>query len=264
MGDATRRRIVGRLAAGPLAVAEIARDLPVGRPAVSMHLRVLKSAGLVTDRAAGNRRLYYLNPAALARLREHLDWYWAEALAAYKSVAEAVGTSAGKEAAMNEDPDEIQVRRSVVVEVGLADAFRIFLDQAAWWPVKTHHIAEPAGDTVVLEPYVGGRWYERAGDGTETDWGRVLVFEPPHRLLLSWQVSPEWTYEPDPARASEIEVRFTAEAAGRTRVELDHRHLERYGSHAERMRTILEGPEGAVAPLRAYAAAAAATHPARR
>ena len=227
-----------------------------------MHLRVLKSAGLVTDRAAGNRRLYYLNPAALARLREHLDWYWAEALAAYKNVAEQVGTSAGREAAMD-DPGEVRVRRSVVVEVGLVDAFRIFLDQAAWWPVTTHHIAQPAGDTVVLEPYVGGRWYERAGDGAETDWGRVLVFEPPHRLVLSWQVSPEWTYEPDPARASEIEVRFTAESAGRTRVELDHRHLERYGSRADRMRTILEGPDAAAAPLRAYAAAVAATHPAR-
>lgn len=259
MGDPTRRRIVSRLAAGPLAVAELARDLPVGRPAVSMHLRILKSAGLVTDRAAGTRRLYYLNPAALARLREHLDWYWTEALAAYQAVAEL----AGKEGAVTGDPDEVRVTNSVVVEVGLADAFRIFLDQAAWWPVRTHHLAEPPGDTVVLEPYVGGRWYERAADGTETDWGRVLVFEPPHRLAITWQITPDWTYEPDPARASEVEVRFTAEAPRRTRVELDHRHLERYGAQADRMRTILERPDAAVTTLRAYAAAVA-QHPSRR
>jgi DNA-binding transcriptional ArsR family regulator len=88
MGDATRRAIIGKLAAGPLPVGEISRGLPVGRTAVSMHLRVLKAAGLVTDRALGNRRYYQLNPDALARLRDYLDWYWTRALAAYKEAAE--------------------------------------------------------------------------------------------------------------------------------------------------------------------------------
>jgi uncharacterized protein YndB with AHSA1/START domain len=150
---------------------------------------------------------------------------------------------------------ELKVSKSVVVEVPLARAFAMFIDQAAWWPVKTHHLAEPPGDTVVLEPFVGGRWFERADDGRECDWGRVLEWEPPHRLLLSWQIGPAWTFEPDPAKASEFEVRFIAESPRRTRVELEHRHLERYGGQAARMRSILDAPNGAVNLLAAYAAA---------
>lgn len=247
LGDPVRRRILGRLAAGPLPVGEIARAMPVGRPAVSMHLRVLRAAGLVIDRASGNRRLYQLNPDALARVRDHLDWYWTEALAAFTHAAErAAGGDMGSNAT------EVMVAKTVTVEAPLAIAFRVFIDQG-WWPVKTHHLAQPAGDEVVLEPYVGGRWFERAADGTETDWGTVLVWEPPHRLVLTWQVSPDWTYEPDPARASEIEVRFTAQGPHQTRVDLAHRHLERYRDQAERMRIILDRPSGAAEPLEAYA-----------
>jgi len=120
----------------------------------------------------------------------------------------------------------------------------------------------------VLEPFVGGRWFERTADGTETDWGRVLVWEPPHRLVLTWQISPGWSYEPGPVLASEIEVRFTAESGGRTRVDFEHRHLERYADQAERMRAVLDRPDGAAGVLTAYAtamrhaAAAEAAHPA--
>jgi DNA-binding transcriptional ArsR family regulator len=248
LGDPLRRRIVSRLAAGPLAVSELAREMPVGRPAVSMHLRVLRSSGLVVSRPAGNRRLYQLNPDALARLRDHLDWYWTEALAAFAAAAD-------KEVEAMADEAEIEVRKAVTVKVPLAVAFRVFLDQR-WWPVATHHLAEPAGTQVVLEPFVGGRWFERGADGTESDWGRVLVFEPPHRLLISWQVSPQWNYEPDPAKASEIEVRFSASQPSETLVQLVHRHLERYGPAADKMRAILDGPSGAAQPLAAYARAA--------
>lgn len=111
---------------------------------------------------------------------------------------------------------------------------------------------------------MGGRWYERAGDGTETDWGRVLVFEPPRRIVVSFQVSPEWTFEPDPAQASEIEFRFIAEGEGQTRIVLDHRCLERYGDQAEHMREVLDRPMADQAVLDALGEAIAAAQTAAR
>jgi DNA-binding transcriptional ArsR family regulator len=245
LGDQTRRAIVGRLAAGPLDVGGIAASMPVGRTAVSMHLRVLKAAGLVTDQAAGNRRVYRLEPDALRGLRDHLDWYWAHALTAYQQAAQA----RTRELEMTVE-QEIVVAKTVRVNAPLAIAFEVFAEQS-WWPVDTHHLAEPHGSEVILEPFQGGRWYERSADGTQTDWGTVLAWQPPHRMLLSWQVSPSWTYEEDPDRGSQIEVTFTAESAEVTRVDLTHRHLERYGQQAERMRRILDDKGGE--PLNAFA-----------
>jgi DNA-binding transcriptional ArsR family regulator/uncharacterized protein YndB with AHSA1/START domain len=245
LGDPTRRRIIGRLAAGPLDVGGLAASMPVGRTAVSMHLRVLKNAGLVSDQAAGNRRVYHLEPDGLRRLRDHLDWYWERSLAAYQQAAEA----RARELSMTAE-QEIVVARTERVNAPLAVAFEVFAGQQ-WWPVHTHHLAHPAGREVVLEPFAGGRWFERAADGTETDWGTVLAWQPPYRLLLTWQVSPDWTYEPDPARGSEIEVTFTPEGPHITRVDFTHRHLERYGLQADRMRQILDG-KGAE-PLHAFA-----------
>jgi uncharacterized protein YndB with AHSA1/START domain len=79
----------------------------------------------------------------------------------------------------------------------------------------------------ILEPREGGRWYERGIDGSECDWGRVLAWEPPHRLVVTWQVNGYWQYDPDPDHASEIEIRFTADGPKQTTVELEHRHLDR-------------------------------------
>jgi uncharacterized protein YndB with AHSA1/START domain len=145
---------------------------------------------------------------------------------------------------------EVVVAKTQRVHAPLAVAFDVFAGQQ-WWPVHTHHLAEPPGRQVVLEPFAGGRWYECAADGTETDWGRVLAWQPPYRLLLSWQVSPDWTYEPDPARGSEVEVTFTPEGPHLTRVDFVHRHLERYAAQADRMRRILDGKGGE--PLAAFA-----------
>lgn len=247
-GDPMRRWIIGRLAAGPLDVGALAEGMPIGRPAVSMHLRQLKAAGLVADRIVGNRRVYRLEPDALRRLRDYFDWYWERSLTAYQAAAEA----RAREREMNAESEipEIMVAKCVTVEAPLATAFEVFIGQE-WWPVATHHIAEPAGREAVLEPFPGGRWYERGADGAETDWGAVLVWQPPHRLVLSFQVNPQWTYEPDPARGSEIEVTFTPESPERTRVELIHRRLERYGTEAARMRRILDDKGGE--PLLAFA-----------
>jgi DNA-binding transcriptional ArsR family regulator/uncharacterized protein YndB with AHSA1/START domain len=255
-GDRTRRRIVGRLACGPASVGELAASLPVGRPAVSMHLRVLRDAGLVSARAEGTRRLYQLKPDTLAALRDYLDWYWGQALETFKQHVEAEGEQQMEQ--------ELKVSKSIVVDAPPARSFELFIDQERWWPVETHHLAEPAGERAVLEPFVGGRWYERAHDGSETDWGRVLVFEPPHRILLSWHMSSDWTYEPNPALASEIEVTFVAEGCNRTRLVYEHRHLERYAKQAEQMRTALDRPGAAQAVLVAFESALTTTRTSRR
>lgn len=232
-----------------MSVQEIADRLPVGRAAVSMHLRVLKDVGLVVDRRMGSRRLYQLNPEALAALRDYLDWYWTRALATYKQAVEQQG-----EGGTDAMTPEISVAKSIVVEVPRVQAFEFFIQQEAWWPVETHHLAEPPGETVVLEPFVGGRWFERWHDGRECDWGRVLIWEPPRRIVVTWQIGAGWVSEPDPTKASEVEVRFVAESPRRTRIEFEHRHLERYGEQAERMRAALDAPEGAAGVLRAFAA----------
>jgi DNA-binding transcriptional ArsR family regulator len=128
------------LAERPRAVGELADALPISRPAVSQHLKVLKDAGLVTDRAAGTRR------------------------------------------------------------------------------------AE-----TVFEPKVGGHIYDRAVDGSECRWARVLAYEPPDRVVFSWDISPQWQLETDPDNTSEVEITFVAETPRRTRVELEHRNLDRHG-----------------------------------
>jgi DNA-binding transcriptional ArsR family regulator len=166
LGDRTRRQIVGRLAHRSASVGELARTLPVGRPAVSMHLRVLRDAGLVSACAEGTRRLYQLEPDALAAVRDYLDWYWTQALESFKQHVEAEGDKAMQ--------PELKVTTSVIVEAALPRAFELFIDQERWWPIATHHMAVQPGETVVLEPFVGGRWYERARDGSETDWGTPL------------------------------------------------------------------------------------------
>jgi DNA-binding transcriptional ArsR family regulator/uncharacterized protein YndB with AHSA1/START domain len=244
LGDRTRREIVGRLAASPASVGELAETLPVGRPAVSMHLRVLREAGLVRARAEGTRRLYQVQPEALAAMRDYLDWYWTRALASFKQHVEIES-----EESM---PPELKVTKSVVVDAEPARAFEVFLDQQHWWPLGTHHMADSPAETVVLEPFIGGRWYERAGDGSETEWGRVLAFEPPHRILLSWRMSTDWGHEADPSGGSEIEVTFLAEGQNHTRVVFEHRHLERYGDDAQRMQAGLDRPNAAEAVVRAF------------
>ena len=156
---------------------------------------------------------------------------------------------------MTEQTETLAVRHSLSVAVPLERAFAVFTDRiGTWWPLESRSIGAAPAVTAVLEPREGGRWYERAADGSETPWGRVLAWEPPRRLVLAWEISRDWTHDPD--EASEVEVRFSDDGAGGTRVELEHRRLEVYGEQAQQMRAIFGSPDGWGAILAHYAAAA--------
>jgi uncharacterized protein YndB with AHSA1/START domain len=100
---------------------------------------------------------------------------------------------------------------TITVDASIERTFRVFTDSfGSWWPAE-YHIGQADMATATLEPREGGRWYEQGVDGSECDWGRVLAWEPPHRLVVTWQINGQWQYDPDPAHASEIEVRFTAD-----------------------------------------------------
>lgn len=145
------------------------------------------------------------------------------------------------------------VRRSVRVPADPARAFEVFTTKMArWWP-PAYKIGPADRIDTVLEPKVGGRWYERDADGSECDWGRVIAWEPPTRLVLAWQIDGRFRYDPD--LVTEVEVRFVADGPGATRVELEHRNLERYGEAAEAVRTAFDAPSGWQGVLDSYAAA---------
>lgn len=147
------------------------------------------------------------------------------------------------------------VRREVTVKAPLERAFSVFTEgMATWWPHDSHHVGPTPADAV-LEPFEGGRCYARAHDGTETDWGRVLAWEPPGRVVFAWLLTPQWEYEPDPARASEVEVRFADAGDGRTVVELEHRGFERYAAGGEEMRSQVDAAGGWGALMDRYGAA---------
>jgi uncharacterized protein YndB with AHSA1/START domain len=119
------------------------------------------------------------------------------------------------------------VRRTVTVDAPAERAFTVFTRGIdAWWP-RNHKIGAGELKQAVLEERAGGRWYEVDVDGNECEWGRVLAWEPPTRLLLAWQIDASWRYDPD--LVTEVEIRFVAEGPGRTRVELEHRDLHRLG-----------------------------------
>jgi len=133
-------------------------------------------------------------------------------------------------------------------------AFEVFTrDIGTWWPLESYTLGAQPAVTAVIEPRSGGRWFERAADGSECPWGRVLAYEPPHRLVLSWEISCDW--QPDASARSEVEIRFRAHEGG-TRVELEHRGLETYGDRAQQMRDTFGSPEGWGGLLAKFAAVA--------
>jgi len=145
------------------------------------------------------------------------------------------------------------VRQSVVVEAPIEHAFKVFTEQFGSFKPSEHNLlAVPIAETV-FEPRVGGHVYDRGVDGSECRWARVLAYEPPNRVLLSWDISPQWQIETHPERTSEWEVRFTAETPHRTRVELEHRKLDRHGDGWQSVRDGVAGDQGWPLYLRRYA-----------
>ena len=149
------------------------------------------------------------------------------------------------------------VRKSITVEADQQRAFAVFTERhGAWWPAA-YHVGNVEYETAVIEPFAGGRWYERGVDGSESVWGHVLVWEPPRRLVLAWQISADWQF--DAKLRTEIEVRFEPDGENRTRVELEHRHFDGFGARAAEMRAIFDSggvpgaPQGWAGILRAYA-----------
>ncbi len=148
------------------------------------------------------------------------------------------------------------VRCSVTVTAPVERAFAVYTAGYGGWYPKEHFIGAEPAETVVIEPFAGGRWYERSPDGSEGEWGRVLAWEPPHRLVLAWMVGGDWQPDPDPAHASEVEVRFVADGPGRTRVELEHRGIERHGAGAASIRSgVSDESQGHPYYLRRFSAA---------
>ena len=151
-------------------------------------------------------------------------------------------------------PDDPPIRRATTVAAPVERAFAAFVERmGAWWP-REYTWSEDALSAVVVEPRQGGRWYERAGDGREAEWGRVLAWEPPRHVVLTWQIRPDRAPEPDPAKASEVDVRFTPDGAASTRVEVEHRAFARHGEGAKAYRAGMDSEAGWPRLLALYAA----------
>jgi uncharacterized protein YndB with AHSA1/START domain len=148
------------------------------------------------------------------------------------------------------------IRREIVVETGQQRAFELFTaDMTSWWP-PAHHIGSAPIEEIVIEPRSGGRWYTRHTDGTETNTGFVTAWEPPARLVVTWQIGADWKYHP--ALVTTLEVRFDPEGESRTRVRLEHRDLDAFGADATAMRGTFDEPGAWTATLEAYATQAGA------
>jgi uncharacterized protein YndB with AHSA1/START domain len=145
---------------------------------------------------------------------------------------------------MSTQAADTSVRQSVVVDAPIERAFKVFTEDFGKFKPAEHNLLGVEIAETVFEPRVGGHLYDRGVDGSECRWARVLAYEPPTRLLLSWNINPRWQIETDPARTSEWEVRFIAETPNRTRVEIEHRHLERHGEGWESERDGVAGDQG--------------------
>ena len=136
------------------------------------------------------------------------------------------------------------VRTSITVDAPAERAFEVFTSEiGTWWP-PDHHILQAELAEIVFEPRAGGHVLDRGVDGSECRWARVLAYEPPTRVVISWDINLAWQLESDPSRTSEIEVRFLQEGPERTRVVLEHRHLDRHGDGWEQMRDAVGSPDG--------------------
>ena len=138
---------------------------------------------------------------------------------------------------------DTSVRKSIVVNTSVQKAFDVFTSGFdGWWP-RSHHIGKSPMKAAIIEGRLGGRCYTTQEDGTDCDWGQILAWDPPHRFVIAWQITHEWGYQPDLAKSSEVEIRFSPDPGG-TRVDLEHRHFERMGPEGDTMRIGVGGPGG--------------------
>jgi uncharacterized protein YndB with AHSA1/START domain len=144
---------------------------------------------------------------------------------------------------MSTQAQDTSVRTSIVVEAPIERAFSVFTEDFGSFKPPEHNILGVELAETVFETREGGHVYDRGVDGSECRWARVLAYEPPNRVVISWDISPQWQIETDLEKTSEVEVRFVSEAPERTRVELEHRNLERHGEGWEGIRGAV-GSEG--------------------
>jgi uncharacterized protein YndB with AHSA1/START domain len=155
---------------------------------------------------------------------------------------------------MSEQSAATSVRHSVLVNAPIEKAFRVFTEDFCRFKPPEHNLLGVEIAETVFEPRVGGNLYDRGVDGSECRWARVLAYEPPHRVVISWDIGPTWQIETDADKTSEVEVRFVVEGAERTRVELEHRHLDRHGDGWQGVREGVDGDQGWPLYLQGFAA----------
>jgi uncharacterized protein YndB with AHSA1/START domain len=160
---------------------------------------------------------------------------------------------------MTADTGPNSIRTEIVVDADRERAFKLFTEQFDRIKPREHNMLPVDVAESVFEPRAGGRIYDRGTDGSECQWARVLAYEPPERIVFTWDISPYWQVETDLARASEVEIRFIAESGERTRVALEHRHLDRHGDGWEGLRAGVEGDGGWPLYLARYAEQVATT-----
>ena len=154
---------------------------------------------------------------------------------------------------MTAPAEATSIRHEIVVEAPLERAFSVFTDDFGSFKPREHNLLEVDIAETVFESREGGHIYDRGVDGSECRWARVLAYEPPDRVVFSWDISPYWQIETDAGKTSEVEVCFLAETPSRTRVELEHRHLDRHGEGWERVRTGADSGDGWPLYLRRFA-----------
>ncbi|WP_101947497.1 SRPBCC family protein [Mycobacterium sp. 3519A] len=138
----------------------------------------------------------------------------------------------------------LTVRHHVVVDAPIERAFGVFTERFGDFKPREHNLLSVPIAETVFEPHVGGHIYDRGEDGSLCKWARIVTFEPPNRVVFTWDIGPTWQVETDLSRTSEVEVRFIAETDERTRVELEHRHIERHGDGWQSVAAGVDGDAG--------------------
>jgi uncharacterized protein YndB with AHSA1/START domain len=154
---------------------------------------------------------------------------------------------------MSQEPAATTVRHSIVVEAPIEKAFKVFTEDFGRFKPPEHNMLGVEIRETVFEARIGGHVFDRGVDGSTFSWARVLAYEPPDRVVISWDLSPQWQIEANPAKTSEVEVSFQAESPTQTRVELEHRYLDRHGEGWEGVREGVDGDQGWPLYLRRFA-----------